>query len=346
VTFFLSQISLYCVCAIANGVAFVRWQRQRQGGSLLYGWFSGLAFCGSCAGAVAYGARMQHLTLYYSSNELAAISNPTNAQLQLLYEQLDAKLRWCAAFYVVFPLELLFTLLAKLTVLHRMHLFSGSSEAHPRLWFALKRTFLAIFMVGSVAGFIGNFTSAVYWGRASNLMGDAAAAYATNSSALGQTAGLQARQQDSFADAIASAQRFCEVCVLLAVIIAFTVVGIMSSRIIASALRRLFGVGQRFSSMAGATGEEGRRIVQDASAQGKLLQRKVIANFVFVFFTVLVRSTVSALYATAMALQNNADPCSPSNCHACHNAYSNIQGWILYTPEYVACCRICCSHTL
>jgi len=344
------QISLYCVCAIANGVAFVRWRRQsdkeRLGGSTLYGWFSALAFCGSCAGAVAYGTRMQHLTLYYSANVLATIPNPTNAQLQLMYEELCTKLRLCAVFYVVFPLELLFTLLAKLTLLNRVQRFASSSVAHPRRWSALKHILLAIVLVGSLAGFIGNFTAAVYWVRASNLMGDAAASYATNSTALGLAAGLHARREDSYGDSIASAQRFCEVCVLLAVIIAFTIVVAMSSRIITSALRRLFGVGQKLSNMAGASGEESRRIVQDASAQGKRLQRKVIGTFVFVFLTVLVRSSVSVMYATAMALQNNADPCSPSNCHACHNIFSNIHGWILYTPEYAAYCRIRCFFAL
>jgi len=100
-------------------------------------------------------------------------------------------------------------------------------------------------------------------------------------------------------------------------------------RIIASALRTLFTAEQRLIA-AGATLD--RQLLVQANAYGRQLQSKVLGTFVLVFFTVLVRSAFSVLYATAQALQNNSDPCSPSYCDPCKNVYSNMHGWILYTP--------------
>ena len=40
----------------------------RRGVWRLYGWFSGLMLCGSCFGAVAWGARMQQFVLDFIAN--------------------------------------------------------------------------------------------------------------------------------------------------------------------------------------------------------------------------------------------------------------------------------------
>jgi hypothetical protein len=34
-----------------------------------------------------------------------------------------------------------------------------------------------------------------------------------------------------------------------------------------------------------------------------------------------------------MGFQDNSNRCSSSYCDPCRNVFSNIQGWILYTPE-------------
>ena len=75
-------------------------------------------------------------------------------------------------------------------------------------------------------------------------------------------------------------------------------------------------------------------MVAAASLQGRQLQRKVLGTFVFVFITVLVRSVFTFIYAVAQALDDNDHPCAIIFCDPCHNVYTNIHGWILYTPAF------------
>ena len=76
---------------------FLRWRRMdgegRGGVWRLYGLFSGLMLCGSCFGAVAWGAYMQNLVLSFN-----ALNNPsstlTNAQSFSIAAQVQ---RWLCA---------------------------------------------------------------------------------------------------------------------------------------------------------------------------------------------------------------------------------------------------------
>jgi hypothetical protein len=117
-------------------------------------------------------------------------------------------------------------------------------------------------------------------------------------------------------------------------ITAFSTVGVFSAQVIASAMRTLLTAQERVVSISGAAGEQGRQLVAAASLQGRQLQRKVIGTFVFVFITVLVRSVFTFIYAVAQALDDNYHPCAINFCDPCHNVYTNIHGWILYTPAF------------
>ena len=75
-----------------------RWRMWR-----LYGWFSGLMLCGSCFGAVAWGAAMQNLVLTFNAFNNPS-SNLTKAQHHLMLAQLFS---WLAAFVVVYAVEFL-----------------------------------------------------------------------------------------------------------------------------------------------------------------------------------------------------------------------------------------------
>ena len=70
-------------------------------------------------------------------------------------------------------------------------------------------------------------------------MWDAADAAAYNTS-LALEINRQALRQDAVGDSIASAQRFTEMVVSLVITISFVVVGILSRRVISSALEHLF----------------------------------------------------------------------------------------------------------
>ena len=323
--------------ALAHGTAFVRWKRQskeeKQKGWALYGWFTGLSFCGSIAGALAYACRMLQLKGLFIFFDLETIVNPTLAQLQQMQSTRSEVRRWAASHYALFPFELGLVVLAKLLVLHRTQLCAVRSF-HPERWRKARLGLLGVVVLLSALGICSNFGAASYYIQASALSADSADAFAANNSAKGKELRGAASQKSSRAESVASIQRFSEVCILLLIIAAFTTVGFFSAQVIASALRTLFTAQQRLVSVAGAAGEQGRQLVADASLQGRRLQRKVLGTFVFVFMTVLVRSVFAVMFAVAQALQNNGDACASSFCDPCKNVYANIQGWILYTPAF------------
>ena len=321
--------------ALAHGTAFVRWKRQskeeKQKGWALYGWFTGLSFCGSFAGALAYACRMLQLKGLFIFFDLETIVNPTLAQLQQMQSTRSEVRRWAASHYALFPFELGLVVLAKLLILHRTQLSAGTS--HPERWRKARLGLLGAVVLLSALGICSNFGAASYYIQASALSADSADAFAANNSAKGKELRGAASQKSSLAESVASIQRFSEVSILMLIIAAFTTVGFFSAQVIASALRTLFSAQQRLVSVAGAAGEQGRQLVADASFQGRQLQRKVLGTFVFVFMSVLVRSVFIVTYAVAQALQNTGDPCGSNYyCDPCKNVYANIQGWIVCTP--------------
>ena len=66
------------------------------------------------------------------------------------------------------------------------------------------------------------------------------------------------------------------------------------------------------------------------------LQRKILGTFTFVFVTFLLRAVFSTMLALARALQNEGDTaCGFGSCDSqCHNVYTLMFLWILYTPEF------------
>jgi len=317
----------------------VRWKRwskeEKQRGWALYGWFTGLSFCGSTAGALAYACRLNNLKTLYIYFDLAAPVDPSQAIMQQIMMQTvrAESRRWAAAHYALFPFELGFVVLAKLLVLHRVQHFAVKTS-HPERWRKARLGLLGAVVLLNTLGVCGNFGAAFYYNQAGDFNVDSANAFAANSTAAGKELRDISNQKDQVASGLASIQRFSEVSVLMLIIAAFLTVGIFSAQVFASALRVLFTAKQMLGSMAGAAVEQGKQLVAEASLQGRQLQRKVLGTFVFVFMTVLVRSVFIVTYAVAQALQNVGDPCGSSFCDPCHNVYSHIQGWIIYTPVF------------
>ena len=325
--------------ALAHGTAFVRWKRWSEGEKrkewALYGWFTGLSFCGSTAGALAYACRLYNLKTLYIYFDLAAPVDSSQAIMQqIMMQTVRAECRrWAAAHYALIPFELGFVVLAKLLVLHRVQHFAVKTS-HPERWRKARLGLLGAVVLLNALGVCGNFGAAFYYNQAGDFGVDSANAFAANNTAAGKELRDVGGQKDSLAGKVASIQRFSEVSVLMLIIAAFLTVGFFSAQVFASALRTLFTAKQRLGSMAGAAVEQGKQLVAEASLQGRQLQRKVLGTFVFVFMTVLVRSVFIVTYAVAQALQNYGDPCGVGFCDPCHNVYSHIQGWILYTPVF------------
>ena len=324
--------------ALAHGTAFARWKRwseeEKQKEWALYGWFTGLSFCGSTAGALAYACRLRQLLPFCIYSKLSTIVGPTQAELQQMQTLRAEGRRWTAAHFALFPLELSCVVLAQLLVLRRMQQVAVKKSRYPERWRKATWGLLGVVVSLNVLGIFCNFGAAFYYNQAAGFNVDSANAFAANDTATGMALNRVSSQKSQFADGVASIQRFSEVSVLMLIVAAFLIVGFFCARVIASAMQTLFTAQERLSSIAGVVGEQGRQNVAKASVQGKQLQRKVIGTVVFVFAALLVRSVFNFMYAVALALSNNGDPCALNYCDTCKNDYSNIIGWILYTPAF------------
>jgi hypothetical protein len=329
---FAAQIAAFCASAWASGTMFCRWRRMdgegRRGVWRLYGWFSGLMLFGSCFGAVAWGAGMQVFVLNFNVNNNPS-STLTNAQAYSIYAQ---NLRWTAAFVVVYALEFLCLSAAKLMVLDRMMEFAmRKGGGMPMRWVVGGRAVMAAVVAGNVVGLGGNVAAAVYFQRTAESFSAGSAAFAANNTADANNFVDLASQQAQLALSTQSLQSFCEVAVLLLIIVAFAVVGAACARRISSALLDI-------SDAAAAAAGRQLRLQIVGKAAGRRLRLRIVGTAAIVFVTFLLRAVYSAMYALGTALQNggNAVNCPSSTlCDAsCFNVYRLMQLWLFYTPEF------------
>ena len=282
-------------------------EEHRQRVWVLYGWFSGLMCVGSVFGAVTWAFWMQYLVAFFTA------FNPglSPAQVDLLNAQGQY---WVAAFYVPYAIEFLCLSVAKLLVLHRMADFAvPKGDGLSRRLAVGGRVVMAAVVVGNVVGLCGNVAAAVLSKQAGDLSNAAGAAFTANSTEAADAIGVQADQKNTVANDAASVQQFCEVAVLLIIILAFAVVGIASARRVSSALRDM-------------NDEHG--------AAGRQLRRQIVGTAAVVFVTFLLRAVFSTMNALASALQNDDADC-PTPCDIpCSNVWTLIASWLQLTPEF------------
>jgi len=292
---------------------FVRWlgmeEEDRRQVWLLYGWYSGLMCVGSVFGAVTWGAQMQALVASFN----CLTPGLTPAQFQSLNAQGQY---WGAASLVTYGMEFLCLSVAKLLVLHRMADFAvAKGDGMSRRLAVGGRVVMAVVVVGNAAGLCGNVAAAVYSKEAGDFNMAASAAYAANNTNAGDSFFNLAVQKASVAAEVGSVQSFCEVAVLLIIILAFAAVGVTCARRVSSALRNM---------------NDGHEAV---TAVGRQLRRQIVGTAAFVFVTFLLRAVFSTMSALANALQNDAASCA--NCDpSCNNVWALIQTWLEYTPEF------------
>jgi hypothetical protein len=164
-------------------------------------------------------------------------------------------------------------------------------------------------VVGNVVGLGGNVAAAVYFEQSAGSYSAASAAYAANSTADGLNFGDRGSQQNHLAHSTLAVQLFCEVAVLLLIVVAFAVTG--------AACRRRFTSAQL-----------------DDTADGRQLWRQIVGTAGFVFVTFVLRAVYSTMHAVADGFQHY-DICASGNpCDAsCHNLYALMQTWLNFTPE-------------
>ncbi|OBQ32931.1 MAG: hypothetical protein AN484_27570, partial [Aphanizomenon flos-aquae WA102] len=228
---------------------------------------------GSVFGAVTWAFWMQTIVALFNSLT-PGLSLAQNYSFAAQYQY------WGAAFYVPYAIEFLCLSVAKLLVLHRMADFAvPKSDGLSRRLAVGGRVVMAAVVVGNVVGLCGNVAAAVLHKQVGDLANAAAAAFAANSTEAAIAIDAQADQKNTVTLDASSVQRFCEVAVLLIIILAFAVVGIACARRVSSALR-LHDLND-----------------EHVEAVGRQLRRKIVGTAVFVFVTFLLRAVFSTMNA-------------------------------------------------
>ncbi len=276
----------------------------------LYGWFSALMACGSCVGAVAWAARMMQL-----ANGFKANTTPDKAQQASLAALL---FRWLSVFLVMYAIEFLCLSAAKLMVLDRLYVFVApkGTRLHKR-WAATGRIVMAVVVLGNAVGLAANAAAAVQYQKAAEAMSTASVFYASNNTKDGDDFFLLSQKELPRGSSIVSVQLFCEVAVLLLIVVAFVVVGVLSARRVSAML-----LGVDAASAAAAT--------------GRTLRWRMVGTTAFVFVTFVVRATFSTMYAVANQWRsvNRVCPDGTYVCGSCLNEYSHLLNWMNHTPEF------------
>jgi hypothetical protein len=301
---------------------FCLWRRIGEEGRplvwRLYGWFSGLMFCGSGFGAVTYGFWMQREVAYFSS---ISRSNDSYVASQRSSNSFKSQSERSSSVYVVsHAIEFLCLSTAQLLILDRMTDFAfPDPQGMKKRLRSCKLIGLAAVLAANLVGLCANTIAAVKFAKASEyyetaLVGDISSDSNTN-------VGL-ARTANQSAHTISSIQMFCEVIVVLLIVIAFAVVGAACARRVRTAL-------------------VGNSVDKDVNAAGRRLHIRIVCTSTVVFLAFLFRSLFSTTYAVVSQLQNVAnanicpDPPSPSfYCsESCFNTYTRIWVWMVNTAE-------------
>jgi hypothetical protein len=324
------QIIVYCASALASGALFYRWLRigeaERQGVWSLYGWFSGLMFFGSCFGVVTWAAWMQSL----SNAFIAELSPSLSPDQRALFWALSD--RWNGVFRITYAIEFLCLCVAKLFVLDRMSLFAAAGWLSKH-WVVVRRILMVIVVGGNLAGLASNIAAAVYFEQVADSQTARSAALASNNTAAAQELLVYANDQYNIGLFASSVQAFCEVAVLLIIVLAFAVVGAACVRRVRAALATLEHSGSEMQNRLR------KDVVVTATAKGRQMQKEVVFTTSVVFVTFLIRSVYSTFYAVAYKLQNFANiaqkcPGTSVCDEECFNVYTHIYFWMIRTPEF------------
>jgi hypothetical protein len=195
---------------------------------------------------------------------------------------------------------------------------------------------MAAVVLGNAVGLAASIAAAVSFQSSAQAFSAASEGYSTDSTNAADSLRSSAFDDVQRALSIASVQAFCEVAVLLLIVVAFTTSGLMCARRISSMVSTLDAA----SPMMAVQHQMRQQVVNVAITLGHKLQREVIFTTVFVFVAFLLRSTVSTMLALAFQLQDTAAVCPGSTsafpfCNAsCYNVFSHITLWNSYTPQF------------
>jgi hypothetical protein len=295
---------------------FYRWWRMEEDDRgrvwRLYGWFTALMACGNCAGAVAWSARIINIVSFFKSY---AVSDPVQqAPLSALAHS------WRAAFLVPYAVEFLCMCAAQLMVLDRLSVFAAQQDEGLQTRLALAgRAVMAAVVLGNAVGLAASAAAAVHYQKAAQAMGAASAAYAANNTEDGLRFRSLSQEDVQHGGSIVSVQLFCEVAVLLLIVVAFAVVGALCKRLLSFRFRRL-GVDAGYDAFMATAGSR--------------LRLRMLGTTGFVFVSFVARAVFSTMFAVAFQFRDASTESCPHICGECRNVFSHILNWMAYTPEF------------
>jgi hypothetical protein len=330
-------IASCCVCAAASGIMHVRWrylsEDQKKNIWSLYGRFTLLSFVSSCAGAVAWGARMQQLAYLVPVSLDTVYSMNSKLSRSESLSLFGKSFHWAAIYLVTYAIDFFSSSIAKLLVLSRLRRFAvPSALAAQRRWALCGRIVIALVVVGNTASLIFSTVAAVYRDQVAKIYIDSSAAFAANRTDLGIylfKSSLPIFEQGTSAAAF---QELLETIVLLLIITAFVAVGGMGARLLNSALRHLRNA-QDVITVAGYGAGQAKNLAAAAGAAGKQLRWKIVTTVSVVFVTLLLRAVFAVFYSTANRLQNQSCSIVYVACAPCWNQYAHMQFFFVTTPE-------------
>ena len=246
------------------------------------------------------------------------------------------------------PIEIAFASLALLLVLHRVKDFAFGTQAmrsagQLRNKNLVVRSVIAVVALLILLGTFSAWAASAYFLQGSNLNSNAEKAYSNNNTADGDSLRLSAAQVQAQGDSVVGIMRAADAAMLLLIVLAFIAMAAFSSKAIQLALRTLFKAEQKYDEVHAlargaaansASFEQNKKLIAAASIEGRRLRWKILSTFTFAFIALLLRAILTLIYALASAGQDNSNLCNKSYCATCKNIYSNIQGWLLYTPSF------------
>jgi hypothetical protein len=297
---------------------FFRWRRLDKPTLQLvwplYGQTSALISIGSCCGVVSWLAWMNRSTGSVRGRALTA--DDSLGQAAALFA--DASIWWCV-FKIAYAVEFYCVTFIQLFVISRMADFADASL----LSVSRKRFAIAFIFANFAACLCGNIVSSVYSAQSAQSWSEASAHFDAKNVDAFRDSNQRAFELRQDALEAASVQYFCEVIVLLAIIATFVFVAVVCARRVRTLLSNT---------------TEGQHVL--IAALTKKLNSKIVGTTVFIFATLLLRSTYSTMYAIANQLQDQNKPCSApltplKFCNtACYNVYTQAQVWLDRTPEF------------
>ena len=174
---------------------------------------------------------------------------------------------------------------------------------------------MAAVVLGNAVGLAANAAAAVHFQKAARAAGTSSVYYDASNTKDGESFRFLSVEELERGGSILSVQSFCEVAVLLLIVVAFAAAGALSARRVSAKLLDVDAA-------------------SDAAATGRVLRLRVLGTTAFVFVAFVARAAFSTMFAVAYQFRDTITGSCPNICDECHNAYYLITQWMFYTPEF------------